>query len=417
MKAQQLSSTVYCIHADIYDSRGRFEGIWKIPQGVSINSYIIKGEKTALIDVLRDWDGSLTSYQEQLESLGLSFKNIDYIILNHLEPDHSDLIEYVRTCNPAAEIISTVKGIAMVEKFLKVTGAMRAVKTGDTLDLGSGAVLEFYETPNIHWPETMMTYHCNDKILFSCDAFGSYGCIGEHIFDDQHTAESLAAFEKETLRYYSNIVASFSTFVLKGLQKLSGLDIQCIAPSHGLVWRSDVKRVIDLYTRLAGYNTGGVCEPEICIIWGSMYGYTKRGLDAVIKGIEAENVPYTIHQIPDTDPSYIIGDAYKAAALLLAMPTYEYKMFPPMAYILDLFERKHITGKTVLRIGNWGWVGGAKKEYEQKIANLKWNNLEQYEWQGKLREEDTAALEQQGVQLARMVKEAAAKTTAQAAAE
>lgn len=408
MKAQQLSSTVYCIHADIYDRYGRFEGMWMIPQGVSINSYIIKGEKTALIDIVRDWDGSLTSYTEQLESIGLSFKQIDYIILNHLEPDHSDLIEYVRECNPSVEIISTAKGIAMVEKFFKVTGSLRTVKTGDTLDLGSGTVLEFYETPNIHWPETMMTYSRTDKILFSCDAFGSYGCIGEHIFDDQHTEESLAFFEQETLRYYSNIVASFSTFVLKGLQKLAGLDIQCIAPSHGLIWRSDVKRIIDLYARLAGYNTGGRCEPEICIIWGSMYGYTKRGLDAVIKGIESEGVPYTIHQIPDTDPSYVLSDAYKAAALLLAMPTYEYKMFPPMAHILDLFERKHITGKTVLRIGNWGWVGGAKKEYEQKVANLKWNNLEQYEWQGKLREEDLAALEQHGVQLARMVKETTA---------
>ncbi|MGP1577021.1 MAG: FprA family A-type flavoprotein [Treponema sp.] len=408
MKAQQLSSTVYCIHADIYDHYGRFEGMWKIPQGVSINSYIIKGEKTALIDIVRDWDGSLTSYTAQLETLGLSFEKIDYIILNHLEPDHSDLIEYVHECNPAAEIISTAKGIAMVEKFFKITGNTRAVKTGDTLDLGNGNILDFYETPNIHWPETMMTYHRSDNILFSCDAFGSYGCIGEDIFDDQRTAESLVCFEKETLRYYSNIVSSFSTFVLKGLQKLAGLDIRCIAPSHGLIWRSDVKRIIDLYARLAGYNTGGKCEQEICIIWGSMYGYTKRGLDAVIKGIESQGVPYTIHKIPDTDPSYVLSDAYKAAGLLLAMPTYEYKMFPPMAYILDLFERKHITGKTVLRIGNWGWVGGAKKEYEQKIANLKWNTIEQYEWQGKLCEEDSIALKQKGIVLAQMVKEATA---------
>ena len=188
------------------------------------------------------------------------------------------------------------------------------------------------------------------------------------------------------------------------MDKLASLDIRCIAPSHGLIWRSDVQRIFSLYKRFAGYNTGGGCEKEICIIWGSMYGYTKQGLDAVIKGIESEQVPYTIHDIPGTDVSYILGDAYKAAGLVLAMPTYEYKMFPPMAYVLDLFERKHITDKTVLRIGNWGWSGGAKKEYEQKIANLKWNQLEQYEWQGKLLDADLRLLEERGAELARTIK-------------
>ncbi len=404
MKAQEISVGVYCIHADICARTSRFEGLWMLPQGVSINSYIVKGEKTALIDIVRDWDGSLKSYTEQLESIGLSFKDIDYLILNHLEPDHCDLIEYVHSCNPQAEVISTSKGLAMVEKFFKVSGNLHAVKTGDSLDLGGGTVLQFYETPNVHWPETMMTYHPAAQILFSCDGFGSYGAIGEKIFDDQHSEEELRFFEAEALRYYSNIVASFSSFVVKALDKLAALDIKCIAPSHGLIWRSDVNRIYSLYKRFAGYNTGGECEKEISIIWGSMYGYTKQGLDAVIKGIEAEHVPYTIHDIPDTDVSYILGDAYKAAGLVLAMPTYEYKMFPPMAYVLDLFERKHVIDKTVLRIGNWGWSGGAKKEYEQKTANLKWNHLEQYEWQGKLLDTDLCLLEERGAELARMIK-------------
>lgn len=404
MKAQEISAGIYCIHADICARTSRFEGLWMLPQGVSINSYIVKGDKIALIDIVRDWDGSLKSYTEQLESIGLSFKDIDYLILNHLEPDHCDLIEYVHSCNPQAEVVSTSKGLAMVEKFFKVSGNLHAVKTGDTLDLGGGKVLNFYETPNIHWPETMMTYNPATQVLFSCDAFGSYGAIGDKIFDDQHSEEELRFYEAEALRYYSNIVASFSTFVGKALDKLAALDIKCIAPSHGLIWRSHADRIFALYKRFAGYNTGGVCEKEICIIWGSMYGYTKQGLDAVIKGIEAEKVPYTIHDIPDTDVSYILGDAYKAAGLILAMPTYEYKMFPPMAYVLDLFERKHVTDKTVLRIGNWGWSGGAKKEYEQKTANLKWNHVEQYEWQGKLLDADIRLLEERGAELARAVK-------------
>ena len=291
MKAQEISAGIYCIHADICARTSRFEGLWMLPQGVSINSYIVKGEKTALIDIVRDWDGSLKSYTEQLESIGLSFKDIDYLILNHLEPDHCDLIEYVHSCNPQAEVISTSKGLAIVEKFFKVQGNLRAVKTGDCLDLGGGKVLQFYETPNVHWPETMMTYDPAAKVLFSCDAFGSYGAIGEKIFDDQHSEEELKFYEAEALRYYSNIVASFSTFVLKALDKLAALDIKCIAPSHGLIWRSHPGRISSLYKRFAGYNTGGKCEKEICIIWGSMYGYTKQGLDAVSKALKPNKSP------------------------------------------------------------------------------------------------------------------------------
>ena len=162
--------------------------------------------------------------------------------------------------------------------------------------------------------------------------------------------------------------------------------------------------IVNRYAKYAGYNTGGECEKEICVIWGSMYGYTKAGLDAVITGIEAEKVPYTIHQVPDTDASFVLADAYKAAGLVLAMPTYEYKMFPPMAHILDLFERKHVTGKKALRLGSWGWVGGAKKEYEERIANFKWTSVESVEWQGVPSKEDLALLKERGRELARAVK-------------
>lgn len=403
MEARKVSESVYCIHADI-NNNDRFEGIWLMPNGVSINSYIVKGEKNALIDVVKDWDNSLEAYREQLKSLGLKFSDFDYVILNHLEPDHADLIELVLKESPNAEIISTAKGIAMAENFFKTKGKFRAVKDGDILDLGAGKILTFYETPNIHWPETMMTYETSEKILFSCDAFGSYGCINENIFDEQRSGEELQFFENEALRYYANIVSSFSSFVERGIKKLESLDIKIVCPSHGLVWKKNAGRIINLYKRLAGYNTGKSCEKEICIIWGSMYGYTKSGLNCVICGIEEEGIPYSLHKLPDDDSGFILGCALKSSAVVIAMPTYEYKMFPPMAHMLDLFERKHITGKTALRVGNWGWSGGAEKEYRERAERLKWNCLETCEWRGKLSEEDKIRLKESGRNLAKFVK-------------
>jgi len=403
MKANAISPSVWALHADIKTST-LFEGIWPIPHGVTLNSYVVKGEKTALIDLAKDWAGSIGQFEAQLASIGVSYDKIDYLILNHLEPDHTAFILELRKRNPKVEIISTGKGVAMVRNFFKITEGLREVKTGDSLDLGKGKVLEFFETPNIHWPETMMTFDRADGILFSCDAFGSYGSLGDRVFDDEFSADEHAFFEKESLRYYANIVASFSTFVTKALEKLAALPVKVIAPSHGIVWKKNPLLIIERYAKYAKYNTGGELEKEICIVWGSMYGYTKAGLDAVIAGIEAEKVPYSIHQIPDTDASFVLADAYKAAALVLAMPTYEYKMFPPMAHILDLFERKHFTGKKVLRLGSWGWVGGAKKEYEEKIAGFKWTSVESVEWQGVPAKEDLALLKERGREIAKLVK-------------
>jgi flavorubredoxin len=406
MKAQKISPSIFCLYADI-QTADLFEGIWPIPRGVSLNSYLVKGEKTALIDLFRDWSGAAGQVKEALASINSGFDKIDYLVLNHLEPDHTGWLGEFRRLNPAAEIIATAKGINLVKTFYKEERGLRAVKDGDTLDLG-GVELTFFETPNIHWPETMMTWEPESGTLFSCDAFGSFGALGGRVFDDEFTPEEHVLYEKESLRYYANIVSSFSAFVERGIQKLSGLEIQCTAPSHGMVWRKNPRTIIDRYRTYASYSrTGGdgpSGEPEIAVIWGSMYGNTKTGLDAVIRGIEAEGVSYSMHRVPDEDVSYALADAFKSRALVLAMPTYEYAMFPPMAYVLDIFRRKHIFGKTVLRIGSWGWVGGAKKEYEAAIEALKWESIPSMEWAGAPTEQELAVLEDRGRELARVVK-------------
>ncbi|MDR1058819.1 MAG: FprA family A-type flavoprotein [Treponema sp.] len=401
MKNHPVSDSVYCLHADVRNNE-LFEGIWPIPDGVSLNSYLVRGEKTALIDLFRDWSGAAAQVGGELAALGLEWGNVDYLILNHLEPDHTGWLREFRERCPRAKILATPKGIELVKKFYKIEDGLAAVKEGDTLDLGKGMVLSFYETPNVHWPETMMTWEPRSGCLFSCDAFGSYGALGDRVFDDEFNEEEHVFFEKEGLRYYANIVSSFSAFVEKAIRKLAALDIRCIAPSHGIVWRKNPGTILKRYAAYASYAAAG--EAGITVIWGSMYGNTKAGVDAVVRGIEAEGVPYTLHRVPNEDVSYILADVYKFAGLVIAMPTYEYAVFPPMAYVLDILRRKHIGNKRALRIGSWGWVGGAKKEYDSIISNFKWSRIESVEWQGYPGPEDFALLEARGRELARAVK-------------
>lgn len=402
MKAHPISESVHCLHADI-DTKDLFEGIWPIPEGVSLNSYLVRGDKIALIDLVRDWIGAPTQLSDELASIGVAFKDIDYLILNHLEPDHTGWLGEFKKLNPKVQIVSTAKGIDLVKSFYKITEGLRAVKTGDTLDLGGGTELHFVEAPNVHWPETMVTWEPRSGTLFSCDAFGSFGKLGDRVFDDQFSAKEHEFYERESLRYYANIVASFSVFVERAVKKLEGLEIRCIAPSHGIVWRKEPMKIVERYLRYAKYMNGPA-EKKIAVIWGSMYGNTRTALDAVIRGIEAEGVPYSLRRVPNEDVSYVLSDAYEASGLVLAMPTYEYAMFPPMAYALDILKRKHVHGKTVLRIGSWGWVGGAKKEYEAAVADFKWTHLESVEWAGAAGPEDLAKLEERGRELSRAVK-------------
>ena len=402
MKAKAITDAIFCIHTDI-KTTDFFEGIWPIPDGVSLNSFVVKGNKTALIDLVRDWAGAIGQAEEALASIKIDFSKVDYLILNHLEPDHTGWLGEFRKRNPGCEIISTQKGIDLVKSFYKIDDHLRAVKDGDTLDLGGGKVLTFFETPNVHWPETMVTWDAASGTLFSCDAFGAFGALGDRVFDDQFDEKEHAFFEREAIRYYANIISSFSVFVERAIQKLSGLDIKCVAPSHGPVWRKNPARIIDSYRKYASWAKGPA-EKEIAVIWGSMYGSTKAGVDAVVRGIEKEGVPYTLHRVPDENVSYVLAAAYQSSGLVIAMPTYEYASFPPMAYVLDIFRRKHIFGKKALRIGSWGWIGGAKKEYDVCLGNLKWDSLDSYEWAGYPAEVDLAELEERGRELAKQVK-------------
>lgn len=405
MQARQITEGIYRIGANITNG-DLFEGMWPIPKGVSLNSYVVWGEKVALIDLVRDWDEAPSRMREQLDSIHLPMHQIDYLILNHLEPDHTGWLRTFRDLCPHAEILTTSKGANLVKSFYKITDKVRSVKSGDTIELGKGKTLVFEEIPNVHWPETMVTYEASTGVLFSCDAFGSYGSVGAEVFDDELSPSQHEFYERESLRYYANIVASFSVFVERAVKKLSGLTVNVIAPSHGIVWRKNPRQIIDRYVRYASYAEGPA-ESEVTLIWGSMYGNTEKLLEAALAGLKEEGVPVHLHQIPQTHVSYILASVWRSTGIVLGMPTYEYRMFPPMAHVLDDLGRKKVFGKKVFRFGSYGWSGGAAKELGEITAKYRWDFLDPVEFEGTPTDKEYQEVRQRCKELGALVKKSA----------
>ncbi|OVE80519.1 hypothetical protein BVY01_00055 [bacterium I07] len=252
------------------------------------------------------------------------------------------------------------------------------VQDGEILDLGKKR-LQFFHTPFVHWPETMMTFETSEKVLFSCDAFGGYGALRGAIFDED--CKDRAFYEKESLRYYVNIVANFSTAVLKAIHKLSDLDINIIAPSHGLIWKHNPQRIVELYKQWADYARG-MPEPEITLIYGSMYGNTESMMNAVSQGLSSTGIPFEIFDVARTHSSYILPSLWKRKAVLIGTPTYEGKLFPPMAQLLNMAVLKHIRNRDFAMFGSYGWSRGALKNAQNILEPMKWELKDSFEFCG-----------------------------------
>lgn len=403
MTAIEVKQGIWWVGVNIR-SHDLFEGLWPIPHGVSLNSYVVKGDKVALIELVREWSGSSTEFMQQLHSAGVTCEDIDYVILNHLEPDHTQFLTNLRRMAPQATIVSSPKGIELVQYYYGITDNVRAVQDGEELDLGGGKKLVFYHTPFVHWPETMMTYDPATQVLFSCDAFGGFGALKGILFDDQVHAADQSFYYDEMLRYYANIVTNFSRMVLRALDKLAGVPVAVIAPSHGLVWRADPGQVVARYKRFAEYPTGKA-ERGITLLWGSMYGNTKMATDAVMRGVAREGVPIEVFEVPRVEDSYILASVFKNRGLIVGAPTYETKMFPPMAHALDELARKGMTNKKAFRYGSYGWSGGAQKEFDAVAEAAKWVRTESFEFRGAPTADDLHKVEDLAAAFARMIRD------------
>jgi anaerobic nitric oxide reductase flavorubredoxin len=375
-----------------------FEGLWPITQeGVSYNAYLINDEKKAVVDLSKAL--KTDEFFDQIDQV-TDISRLDYVIINHMEPDHSGVLGMLRRIAPQLTILCTEKARAMLEAFYGLTEGIHVVQDGETLPLGEHT-LRFVHTPFVHWPETMMTYEVNEHILFSCDAFGSYGALRGGIFDDEYPDPEF--YEREALRYYVNIVASFSRPVLRAIEKLADVPVSIIAPSHGLVWRKNPQYIVELYKKWAEYATSPT-EGGITLLYGSMYGNTEKMMNAVAQGISEEGVPLAIFDVTRTHVSYILPSLWTQRGVMVGAPTYEGSLFPPMVHVLEMAATKRIQNKRIARFGSYGWSGGAQRRLEQLVEQLKWELVDFFEFNGGPTDEDLKHGEEFGAQFARLIK-------------
>ncbi len=387
-----------------------FEGMWEIPQGVSVNSYIVKGEKTAIIDGVCGWDGVPETLIELLSDLDIKPEDIDYVVINHMEPDHSGWIENFKKITTDFEIICTAKAEKLLDNFYRHTENIRTVKEGDQLDLGDGRILEFYEIPNVHWPETMMTFDTKSKALFPCDLFGAFGKVeGAHI-DDAIDDEKREFLETEAIRYFSNVLSTFAPMVKRAVDKSEGLNPKIIAPGHGLVWKNNPQQIIDDYKRYISYSNDYGKE-GVTILWGSMYGNTEGMVDHITKYIEDQGMTVYNHRLPETSWGQALASAMTTAGIIIAAPTYEYNMFPPVAAVMEEVGRKKITKRVAMHFGSYSWASGSGKEVKEiaERYRMKWDFVEQVEFLGNPREGDYSQVEASVDALLQKVKDVANK--------
>jgi anaerobic nitric oxide reductase flavorubredoxin len=375
-----------------------FEGIWPVSQeGVTYNSYLLRDEKKVIIDLAKGF--KTDEYFERIDAL-VPLSEIDYIVINHMEPDHTGAVRALVRIPRKLTIIATEKAREMLAAFYGITENVRVVADGEELPIGK-RTLKFVHAPFVHWPETMVTYDATDRILFSCDAFGGYGALPGTIFDDQ--CADLVFYEREALRYYVNIVAKFSNPTLKAIEKLAGIPIDVIAPSHGLVWRRDPGRIIELYRQWAQLAQGGG-EPGVTLVYGSMYGNTEKMMNAVAQGISRSGLPVEIFDAARIHPSYILPALWTYRGVMVGAPTYEGTLFPPVAHALDMAALKRVVNKKAAIFGSYGWSKGGMAAFRKMVEPLKWEVTEVMEFRGSPTPEQLRQGEELGERFAAAVK-------------
>lgn len=342
-----------------------FENLFPIPRGVAYNSYLIMDEKTVVMDTA---DASIT--RQFIENIAhvLNGRPLDYLVVNHMEPDHCANIEELLVRYPEMKIVGNVKTHNMIRQFYDadLEGKTITVKEGDTLSLGK-RTLHFFFAPMVHWPEVMVAWEETDKILFSADAFGSFGALNGNIFNDE------VNFDRDWLadarRYYTNIVGKYGPQVQNALKKLSALEIQMICPLHGPIWRNDLGYLLDKYDKWSRY------EPEdkaVVIMYASMYGNTENAANVLAAELAEAGVKnIAMYDVSNTHVSELIAEVFRCSHLVLAAPTYNNGIYPAMLNFLHDMKALNVQNRTVALLENGSWAPTSAKQVRALLEEMK----------------------------------------------
>ena len=343
----------------------RFENMFPLTNGVAYNSYLLLDEKTALIDTV---DSSISAlYMENVTHV-LNGRDLDYLVVNHMEPDHCANIEEIARRYPKLQLVGNKKTFQLFEQFysLDLSDRMLTVADGQELSLGE-STLRFVFAPMVHWPEVMFTYEISRHVLFSADAFGAFGAHAGNLFADEVDFEN--AFLDESRRYYSNIVGKYGPQVQAVLKKIAGVQIDMICPLHGPIWRKDLNVILDKYDLWSRY------EPEkkgVVLFYASMYGNTENAVSALANKLAQRGVrDMRMYDVSKTHPSYIIADAFKYSHLVAASPTYNLHLYMPMDMLLHDMAALGLRNRQIALLGNHSWSSAALKNMQEIISGMK----------------------------------------------
>jgi flavorubredoxin len=343
----------------------RFENMFALPQGVAYNSYLIKDEKTALLDTV---DSSVTDqFLDNIKGV-LQQRELDYLIINHMEPDHCGSIEAIVRLYPKIKLVGNKKTFDLFKQFYSqdIDKNIVLVKEGDVLDLGTKKI-KFYMAPMVHWPEVMFSYELSEDILFSADAFGSFGTHNGNLFADESDWENL--FLDETRRYYSNIVGRYGSQVESVFKKLEIEKIKQIFPLHGPLWRKDLNTIFDKYMKWSSYKAE---KNGVVIFYASMYGNTEHAAQLLANKLAIRGVgDMRLYDVSKTESSYIIADIFKYSHFVAASPTYNMQLYPVMEQLLRELIMLNVQNRSVAIIGNHSWASAAVKQMVALINQMK----------------------------------------------
>lgn len=346
----KISDRIYFVGVND-NEKTQFEGLWPLPFGVSYNSYLVVDEKVALVDTVE------AGFEEEfLANINdaIGDRAIDYLIVNHMEPDHSSLISYMLSTYPGLKIIANAKTLPMLKGYHGVEAdKVHVVAEGDTVSLGN-STLRFHMIPMVHWPETMVTYLDEEATVFSGDAFGTFGAVNENVLDEEDTFEQ---YSDEMIRYYSNIVGKYGGPVQAALKKLSGVRIDRICSTHGPVWEKNIARVIALYDKMSRYEV----ERGVCIVYGSMYGNTAAAADALAMELDRRGIPYAIHDLAGNNEESLgvsgaLRDVFKYDTIVAGSPTYNGNIFTPVETFMRSLSARMIKGRRFFAFGSYTWA-------------------------------------------------------------